>query len=75
MGKSLILKTKTSNLVKFYLKLIPKTDLSMKQVRIRAASNLVELIEGGNIKYGNIEKCNIDSDLRSKIWRLVTLKR
>jgi len=32
-------------------------------------------IEGSNIEYGNIEKCNIDSDLTSKIWRLVTSKK
>jgi len=32
-------------------------------------------IEGSKLEYGIIEKCNIDSDLRSKIWRLVTSKR
>ena len=36
---------------------------------------LLFLVEGGNIEYGNIEKGNIDSDLRSKIWRLVTSKQ
>jgi len=35
----------------------------------------LSMVEGGNIKYGNIEKCNIDSDLRSKIWRRVTSKK
>jgi len=33
------------------------------------------LIEGNNIEYGNIEKCNIDTILTSKILRLVTSKR
>jgi len=32
-------------------------------------------IEGSKLEYGIIEKCNIDSDLWSKIWRLVTSKR
>ncbi len=33
------------------------------------------LIEEGNIEYGNIENCNIDTNLTSKIWRLVTSKK
>ena len=33
------------------------------------------MIEGIKLEYEIIEKCNIDSDLRSKIWRLVTLKK
>ncbi len=33
------------------------------------------MIEVGNIEYGNIENCNIDTNLTSKIWRLVTLKK
>jgi len=33
------------------------------------------LIEGVNIEYGNIEKCNIDTKLTSKISRRVTSKR
>jgi len=32
-------------------------------------------IEGIKLEYGIIEKCNIDSDLTSKIWRLVTSKK
>jgi hypothetical protein len=32
-------------------------------------------IEGSNIEYGNIKKCNIDSDLRSKNLRLVISKK
>jgi len=32
-------------------------------------------IEGINIEYGNIEKCNIDMTLTSKILRRVTSKR
>jgi len=32
-------------------------------------------IEGSNIEYGDIEKCNIDTKITSKIWRLVTLKK
>jgi hypothetical protein len=46
--------------------------LTMNQLKILL---YIKSIEGGNIEYGNIEKCNIDSDLRSKIWRLVTSKR
>jgi hypothetical protein len=34
-----------------------------------------KLIEGSNIEYGKIEKCNIDSDLTSKIWRLLMSKK
>ncbi len=33
------------------------------------------MIEGSNIEYGNIEKCNVDTNLTSKIWRLVTSKK
>ncbi len=33
------------------------------------------LIEGVNIEYGKIENCNIDTNLTSKIWRRVTLKK
>ncbi len=33
------------------------------------------LLEGIKLEYEIIEKCNIDSDLRSKIWRLVTSKK
>ena len=33
------------------------------------------MIEGSNIEYGNIEKCNLDTNLTSKIWRLVTSKK
>jgi len=36
---------------------------------------LIFMIEGGNIEYGNIKKCNIDTILTSRIWRLVTSKR
>jgi len=32
-------------------------------------------IEGSNIEYGDIEKCNIDTKITSKIWRLVTSKK
>jgi len=33
------------------------------------------MIEGSNIEYGNIEKCNVDTNLMSKIWRLVMSKK
>ena len=33
------------------------------------------MIEGSNIEYGDIEKCNIDTKITSKIWRLVTSKK
>jgi len=33
------------------------------------------MIEGSNIEYGKIENCNIDTNLTSKIWRLVTSKK
>ena len=33
------------------------------------------MIEDSNIEYGNIEKCNVDTNLTSKIWRLVTSKK
>ncbi len=36
---------------------------------------LKNAVEGGNIEYGNIEKCNIDTKITSKIWRLVTSKK
>jgi len=36
---------------------------------------LEKTIEGSNIEYGNIEKCNVDTNLTSKIWRLVTSKK
>jgi hypothetical protein len=32
-------------------------------------------IEGSNIEYGDIEKCNIDTKITSKICRLVTSKK
>ncbi len=35
----------------------------------------VMTIEGSNIEYGNIEKCNVNTNLTSKIWRLVTSKK
>jgi len=35
----------------------------------------MQRIEGSNIEYGNIEKCSIDSDLRSKNLRLVISKK
>jgi len=35
----------------------------------------IKQIEEGNIIYGNIENCNIDTNLTSKIWRLVTSKK
>ena len=38
-------------------------------------SKVTFLIEGSNIEYGNIEKCNVDTNLTSKIWRLVTSKK
>ena len=36
---------------------------------------MVPLIEEGNIEYGKIKNCNIDTNLTSKIWRLVTSKK
>jgi len=33
------------------------------------------MIEGSNIEYGDIEKCNINTNLTSKIWRLVMSKK
>ena len=36
---------------------------------------MVILIEGSNIEYGNIEKCNVDTNLTLKICRLVTSKK
>jgi len=32
-------------------------------------------IEGSNIECGDIEKCNINTKITSKIWRLVTSKK
>jgi len=32
------------------------------------------MIEGSKLEYGNIENCKFDSDLRSKIGRLVTFR-
>jgi len=32
-------------------------------------------IEGSNIEYVKIENCKIDTNLTSKIWRLVTSKK
>ncbi len=33
------------------------------------------MIEDGNIEYVNIKNCNIDTNLTSKIWRLVMSKK
>jgi len=56
-----------------------KKDFSERDRHARLDSLQAKLeenkIEGVNIEYGNIKNCKFDSDLRSKIWRLVTSKR
>jgi len=47
----------------------------MIKIVVESLSILLIMIEGSNIEYGNIEKCNIDSDLRSKNLRLVISKK
>jgi len=51
------------------------TKLFMQICNIFCNFKVLLWIEGINIEYRNIEKCNIDTILTSKILRLVTSKR
>jgi len=45
------------------------------QILVYLSMQQILKIEGSNIEYGDIEKCNVNTNLTSKIWRLVTSKK
>jgi len=62
-------------LYKFLFYLIIIILIALIQHQGQTKHLLGSVIEGSNIEYGNIEKCYIDTNLTSKIWRLVTSKK